>query len=152
MDATELEDTACEQDELADLVDFEATPEEVLHRIEHCISIFLEELSCGRLQSIQTVSDLLPILGSLGSSKAASVQVSRESNNAYLASACDGIRLQQAVQTRSLVQRQGESAFHFVRIFKVLEVVHELLRCLRCSCTSVFSTLVMSLVTTSLVT
>lgn len=56
------------------------------------------------------------------------VQVSRESSNAYLASASDGIRLQQAVQTRSLIHRQAESAFHFVRIFKVLEVVHELLR------------------------
>ena len=55
MDTNYSEDTACEQDELADLVDFEATPEEVLSRIEHCISAFLEELSCGRLQSIQTV-------------------------------------------------------------------------------------------------
>lgn len=53
---TDVEDTACEQDKLAELVDFEATPEEVLSRIEHCISAFLEELSYGRLQSIQTVS------------------------------------------------------------------------------------------------
>lgn len=56
MDVTDVEDTACEQDGLADLVDFEATPEEVLSRIEHCISAFLEELSYGRLQSIETVS------------------------------------------------------------------------------------------------
>ena len=56
MDVVDIEDTACEQDELADLVDFEATPEEVLSRIEHCVSAFLEELSYGRLQSIQTVS------------------------------------------------------------------------------------------------
>ena len=60
MDATDLEDTEYEQDALADLVDFEATPEEVLNRIEHCISAFLDELSCGRLQSIQTASGLLP--------------------------------------------------------------------------------------------
>lgn len=38
------------------------------------------------------------------------------------------------MQTRSLVHRQGESAFHFVRVFKVLEAVHELLRYLLCSC------------------
>ncbi len=56
------------------------------------------------------------------------MQVSRESSNAYLGSGTEQIRLQQAVQTRSLIYRQGESAFHFVRIFKVLEVVHELLR------------------------
>ena len=56
------------------------------------------------------------------------MQVSRESSNAYLGSGTEQIRLQQAVQTRSLTYRQGESAFHFVRIFKVLEVVHELLR------------------------
>ena len=56
MDVTDVEDITCEQDELADLVDFEATPGEVLSRIEHCISVFLEELSYGRLQSIQTVS------------------------------------------------------------------------------------------------
>lgn len=139
MDVTDVEDTACEQDELADLVDFEATPEEVLNRIEHCISAFLEELSYGRLQSIQTVGSApdqtKPIqVGHTGSRAKHAVQVSRESSNAYLASATDGIRLQQAVQTRSLINRQGESAFHFVRIFKVLEVVHELLRCLLCSC------------------
>ncbi|DBA85877.1 TPA: hypothetical protein ACH3X1_005427 [Trebouxia sp. C0004] len=98
-------DTQCE---LADLVDFEASEEEVLSRIEHCVSAFLDELSFGRLQSIQTVS--------------------RESSNAYLGSGTEHIRLQQAVQTRSLTYRQGESAFHFVRIFKVLEVVHQLLR------------------------
>ena len=79
---------------------------------------------------------------SLSCSEAAAMQVSRESNNAYLASASEGIRLQQAVQTRSLIQRQGESAFHFVRIFKVLEVVHELLRCLLCNCKLVFVSLV----------
>lgn len=56
MDVVDVEETACEQDGLADLVDFEATPEEVLSRIEHCISAFLEELSYGRLQSIETVS------------------------------------------------------------------------------------------------
>ena len=56
MDVTDVEDTACEQDGLADLVDFETTPEEVRSRIEHCISAFLEELSYGRLQSIETVS------------------------------------------------------------------------------------------------
>jgi len=56
------------------------------------------------------------------------MQVSRESSNAYLGSGTEQIRLQQAVQTRSLTYRQGESAFQFVRIFKVLEVVHELLR------------------------
>ena len=61
MDATDLDDTECEQDALADLVDFEATPEEVLNRIEHCISAFLDELSCGRLQSIQTASGVLSI-------------------------------------------------------------------------------------------
>ena len=124
-----FEDSPAEQDELADLVDFEATPQEVLSRIEHCISAFLEELSYGRLQSIQTVR--LAFVLHAGSGRAAAegaVQVSRDSSNAYLASASDGIRLQQAVQTRSLTHRQGESAFHFVRIFKVLEVVHELLR------------------------
>lgn len=62
MDAAGLEDTECEPDALADLVDFEATPEEVLNRIEHCISAFVEELSCGRLQSIQTARGLLPKL------------------------------------------------------------------------------------------
>ncbi|KAL0022978.1 hypothetical protein WJX79_000837 [Trebouxia sp. C0005] len=108
MDGLLSGDTQCEQDELADLVDFEASDEEVLSRIEHCVSAFLDELSFGRLQSIQTVS--------------------RESSNAYLESGTEQIRLQQAVQTRSLTFRQGESAFHFVRIFKVLEVVHELLR------------------------
>ena len=144
MDMTDVEDIACEQDELADLVDFEATPEEVLSRIEHCISAFLAELSYGRLQSIQTVSESVskPNLIKLGLSRAkaklAHLQVSRVSSNAYLASANDGIRLQQAVQTRSLVQRQGESAFHFVRIFKVLEVVHELLRYLLCNSKPVF--------------
>lgn len=56
---SDFDDAACEQDEVADLVDFEATPEEVLSRIEHCISAFLEELSCGRLQSIQTVHSML---------------------------------------------------------------------------------------------
>lgn len=49
------DDTRCQQDELADLVDFEASDEEVLSRIEHCVSAFLDELSFGRLQSIQTV-------------------------------------------------------------------------------------------------
>ena len=58
MDTNHIEDIAYEQDELADLVDFEATPEEVISRIEHCISAFLEELSLGRLQSIQTVHTL----------------------------------------------------------------------------------------------
>lgn len=56
------------------------------------------------------------------------VQISRGSSNAYLGSSTEEIRLQQAVQTRSLTHRQGESAFHFVRICKVLEVVHELVR------------------------
>jgi hypothetical protein len=55
MDGTLFDDTQCEQDELADLVDFEASDEEVLSRIEHCVSAFLDELSNGRLQSIQTV-------------------------------------------------------------------------------------------------
>ena len=54
--------------------------------------------------------------------------MSRESSNAYLGSATEEIRLQRAVQNRSLTYRQGESAFPFVRIFKVLEVVHELVR------------------------
>lgn len=143
MDSKDIEDTACEQDELADLVDFEATPEEVLSRIEHSISAFLEELSYGRLQSIQTVSGGQQNQAGLVwvTSRAKhmhALQVSRESSNAYLASATDGIRLQQAVQTRSLVQRQGESAFHFVRIFKVMEVVHELLRYLLCNSKPVF--------------
>ena len=55
MDTAALDETQCEQDDLADLVDFDATHEEVLSRIEHCVSAFLEELSFGRLQSIQTV-------------------------------------------------------------------------------------------------
>ena len=57
MDAIALafHETQYEQEELADLVDFEATDEEVMSRIEHCVSAFLEELSFGRLQSIQTV-------------------------------------------------------------------------------------------------
>ncbi len=55
MDGMLSADTQCEQDELADLVDFEASDEEVLSRIEHCVSAFLGELSFGRLQSIQTV-------------------------------------------------------------------------------------------------
>ena len=55
MDGLLSGDTQCEQDELADLVDFEASDEEVLSRIEHCVSAFLDELSFGRLQSIQTV-------------------------------------------------------------------------------------------------
>ncbi len=55
MDGVLSDDTQCEQDELADLVDFEASDEEVLSRIEHCVSAFLDELSFGRLQSIQTV-------------------------------------------------------------------------------------------------
>lgn len=38
------------------------------------------------------------------------------------------IRLQQNVQTRSLTNRQGESAFQYVRIFKIMEIVHELLQ------------------------
>ncbi len=60
MDVIAFDDTQCEQDELADLVDFEATDEEVLSRIEHCVSAFLEELSFGRLQSIHTVLRLGP--------------------------------------------------------------------------------------------
>lgn len=55
MESAAFEDTQCEQEELADLVDFEATHEEVLSRIEHCVTAFLQELSFGRLQSIQTV-------------------------------------------------------------------------------------------------
>ena len=55
MDGMLSAETQCEQDELADLVDFEASDEEVLSRIEHCVSAFLDELSFGRLQSIQTV-------------------------------------------------------------------------------------------------
>ena len=49
----ELPDT---EDEFARMVDFDATPEQVLDRIEQCVTAFLEELSQGRLQTIQTVS------------------------------------------------------------------------------------------------
>lgn len=56
--ALAFEDTQYEQEELADLVDFQATDDEVVSRIEHCVSAFLEELSYGRLQSIQTVQDV----------------------------------------------------------------------------------------------
>ena len=56
------------------------------------------------------------------------LQVSRSSNNATITS--DGEqRLQQTVNTRSLTNRQGESAYGFVRIFKILELVYELLQC-----------------------
>lgn len=43
-------------DDLAELVDFDAQPEQVLDRIEQCVAAFLEELSFGRLQSIHTVA------------------------------------------------------------------------------------------------
>ena len=43
------------EDDLAELVDFDAQPEQVLDRIEQCVAAFLEELSFGRLQSIHTV-------------------------------------------------------------------------------------------------
>ena len=43
------------EDDLAELVDFDAQPEQVLDRIEQCVAAFLEELSLGRLQSIHTV-------------------------------------------------------------------------------------------------
>lgn len=56
------------------------------------------------------------------------LQVSRNSNNACMLADSEQIRLQQHVQTRSLTHRQGESAFHYVRIFKILEIVHELLQ------------------------
>ena len=43
------------EDDFAELVDFDATAEQVLDRIEQCVTAFLEELSLGRLQNIQTV-------------------------------------------------------------------------------------------------
>ena len=55
MDNLALDEVTYEHDELAELVDFEATAEEVLNRIEQCVSAFLQELSVGRLPSIQTV-------------------------------------------------------------------------------------------------
>ena len=56
------------------------------------------------------------------------LQVSRSSSNAYMLADNEQIRLQQNLQTRSLTNRQGESAFQYVRIFKILEIVHELLQ------------------------
>ena len=56
-------------------------------------------------------------------------QVSRSSNNASISINGEQIRLQQTLNTRSLTNRQGESAYGFVRIFKILEVVYELLQC-----------------------
>lgn len=129
--ALAFDDTQYEQEELADLVDFQATDDEVVSRIEHCVSAFLEELSYGRLQSLQTVQDVCRLqrrCAGPGLKLKKILQVSRENSNAYLGSGGEQIRLQQAVQTRSLTSRQGESAYNFVRIFKVLEVVHELVR------------------------
>ena len=55
MNSLPFDDITHENDELAELVDFDATAEEVLSRIEYCVSAFLEELALGRLQSVQTV-------------------------------------------------------------------------------------------------
>ena len=60
MESAAFDDATYETDELADLVDFEATAEEVLSRVEHCVSAFLEELALGRLQRIQTVGAVCP--------------------------------------------------------------------------------------------
>lgn len=43
------------ESDLADLVDFDVTPEQVLDRVEQCVVALIEELSQGRLQTIQTV-------------------------------------------------------------------------------------------------
>ena len=55
MDLYASEASGVVEDDLAELVDFEATTEEVLDRIEQCVTSFLEDLSLGRLQNIQTV-------------------------------------------------------------------------------------------------
>lgn len=44
------------EDDFARMVDFDVTPQQVLDRIEQCVLAFLEELSQGRLQTIQTAS------------------------------------------------------------------------------------------------
>ncbi|KAK9805104.1 hypothetical protein WJX73_008176 [Symbiochloris irregularis] len=94
----------------APTVDFDASPEEVLARIEAVIIDSLTALAEGQLPVLEVVARTDANAAAAHSQHAAPLQ------------------LQNRTQLLSLTHRQGESAYKLTRMFAILQLVHELVQ------------------------